>query len=157
MSTQGYFNENSASEIYLLENVRLQGRKTELRQLLKILNLSKNGQAKAVLVTGDAGIGKSALLGAFAAHARGRGDHVVALECNTIEPTPAGFLRSQLGQTVQLRYTPRLSFQADLSFDEAARINDILHNPRVAQDVAAEEEPGDTDDPDGAEDGSGGR
>lgn len=69
----------------------------------------------------------------------------------------AGFLRSQLGQTVQLRYTPRLSFQADLSFDEAARINDILHNPRVAQDVAAEEEPGDADDPDGSEDGSGGR
>ena len=35
----------------------------------------------------------------------------------------AGFLRSQLGREVDLRHTPRLSFQADHSFDEAARIN----------------------------------
>ncbi len=59
----------------------------------------------------------------------------------------AGFLRSQLGQEVQLRYTPSLSFQADHSFDEAARINALLHHPRVAQDVEAEEAaPEDQDD-----------
>lgn len=52
-------------EIYLLENVSIQGRKTELRQLLKLLNLAKTGQPKAALITGDAGIGKSALLEAF--------------------------------------------------------------------------------------------
>jgi hypothetical protein len=40
---------------------------------------------------------------------------------------------------VELRHTPRLAFQADHSFDEAARINAILHHPRVAQDVAAED------------------
>jgi ribosome-binding factor A len=51
----------------------------------------------------------------------------------------AGFLRSQLGREVQLRHTPGLSFQADHSFDEAARINALLHHPRVAQDVDAEE------------------
>jgi len=51
----------------------------------------------------------------------------------------AGFLRSQLGREVQLRHTPGLSFQADHSFDEAARINALLHHPRVAQDVEAEE------------------
>jgi ribosome-binding factor A len=39
---------------------------------------------------------------------------------------------------VQLRHTPGLSFQADHSFDEAARINALLHHPRVAQDVEAE-------------------
>ncbi|MGF1595170.1 MAG: 30S ribosome-binding factor RbfA [Kiloniellaceae bacterium] len=50
----------------------------------------------------------------------------------------AGFLRGQLGQEVQLRHTPRLSFQADHSFDEAARINALLHHPRVARDVEAE-------------------
>jgi ribosome-binding factor A len=50
----------------------------------------------------------------------------------------AGFLRSQLGREVQLRHTPGLSFQADHSFDEAARINALLHHPRVAQDVEAE-------------------
>ena len=73
----------------------------------------------------------------------------------------AGFLRSQLGQTVQLRYTPRLSFQADTSFDEAARINDILHHPRVAQDVATGDEPGqrsgDAGEADDPEDGPDGR
>ncbi len=52
-------------EIYLLENVALQGRKTELRQLLKLLNLAKTGQPKAALITGDAGIGKTALLETF--------------------------------------------------------------------------------------------
>lgn len=52
-------------EIYLLENVAIQGRKTELRQLLKLLNLAKTGQPKAALVTGDAGIGKTALLETF--------------------------------------------------------------------------------------------
>lgn len=52
-------------EIYLLENVAIQGRKTELRQLLKLLNLAKTGQPKAALVTGDAGIGKTALLDTF--------------------------------------------------------------------------------------------
>ncbi len=52
-------------EIYLLENTPIQGRKTELRQLLKLLNLAKTGQPKAALITGDSGIGKSALLNAF--------------------------------------------------------------------------------------------
>src|SRR5512138_1988162 len=69
----------------------------------------------------------------------------------------AGFLRSQLGQAVQLRYTPRLAFQPDTSFDEAARINDILHHPRVAQDVAPDDAPddvgGDTDEPEDDADG----
>lgn len=55
----------------------------------------------------------------------------------------AGFLRSQLGQEIELRYTPRLSFQADHSFDEAARINALLHHPRVAADVEAEDPEGD--------------
>lgn len=58
----------------------------------------------------------------------------------------AGFLRSQLGQEVELRHTPRLSFQADHSFDEAARINALLHHPRVTQDVEAEDPEGEDDD-----------
>jgi ribosome-binding factor A len=49
----------------------------------------------------------------------------------------AGFLRGQLSHEVQLRHTPRLSFQADHTFDEAARINALLHHPRVVQDVEA--------------------
>jgi len=49
----------------------------------------------------------------------------------------SGFLRGQLGHDVQLRHTPRLSFQADHSFDEADHINALLHAPRVARDLAA--------------------
>lgn len=49
----------------------------------------------------------------------------------------SAFLRSQLGREVHLRHTPRLSFQADHSFDEAAKINALLHNPRVQRDVEA--------------------
>lgn len=64
----------------------------------------------------------------------------------------AGFLRGQLGQMVELRHTPRISFQADRSFDEAARINAILHHPRVAQDVATGDHPEAAED--GAEDGA---
>ena len=52
----------------------------------------------------------------------------------------ASFLRGQLGHEVELRHTPRLSFQADHSFDEAARINAILHHPRVAHDIEATED-----------------
>ncbi|MEQ8357361.1 MAG: 30S ribosome-binding factor RbfA [Kiloniellaceae bacterium] len=51
----------------------------------------------------------------------------------------SGFLRGQLSHEVQLRHTPKLSFQADHSFDEAAHINKLLHNPRVARDVEATE------------------
>ncbi len=47
----------------------------------------------------------------------------------------AAFLRSQLGREVHLRHTPALSFQPDHSFDEAAKINALLHKPRVLRDV----------------------
>jgi ribosome-binding factor A len=62
----------------------------------------------------------------------------------------ASFLRGQLGHEVQLRFTPRLSFQADRSFDEAAHINEILHHPKVFRDVHPDGVPGDGEsDPDG--------
>jgi len=67
---------------------------------------------------------------------------VVPLGGADLEPVIAAlnhanaFLRGQLSREVQLRHTPRLSFQADVSFDEADHINAILHHPRVAQDVA---------------------
>lgn len=69
----------------------------------------------------------------------------------------ASFLRGQLGHEVELRHTPRLSFQADHSFDEAARINAILHHPRVMHDIeAAEDDAGDADEAgDGNEAGDG--
>lgn len=53
------------SQDAILESVSIQGRKRDLRQLVKWLNMAKSGQSRAVLVTGDKGIGKSALLNAF--------------------------------------------------------------------------------------------
>ena len=57
--------DSATVEMFLLEEVTLQGRKGDLRQLLKWLNLARNGQTKTVLITGDPGIGKSALLDSF--------------------------------------------------------------------------------------------
>ena len=47
----------------------------------------------------------------------------------------AGFLRGQLGREVHLRYTPRLGFAADQSFDRADEVERLLHSPRVRRDL----------------------
>lgn len=65
LSTRESLYDGPTGEIHLLESAPIQGRKTELRQLLKLLNMAKSGQPKAALITGDAGIGKSALVNAF--------------------------------------------------------------------------------------------
>ncbi len=49
----------------------------------------------------------------------------------------APFLRRELGRAVRLRYVPELRFEADTSFDEAARIRDRLADPAVRRDVSA--------------------
>ena len=48
----------------------------------------------------------------------------------------APFLRREMGKKIELRYTPALTFLADTSFDEAARIDDALNDPAVASAVA---------------------
>lgn len=50
------------TEAALLEQVNLAGRKTELRQFLKTVTLAKTGQGKAILIAGNEGSGKTALL-----------------------------------------------------------------------------------------------
>ena len=47
----------------------------------------------------------------------------------------AGHFRHQLAQELTLRYTPKLRFAADNSFDYAERIDQILHKPDVAKDL----------------------
>ncbi len=49
----------------------------------------------------------------------------------------ASFLRGHLGHEINLRYTPRLGFAADQSFDHATRVQDLLAAPRVRRDLAA--------------------
>jgi ribosome-binding factor A len=47
----------------------------------------------------------------------------------------AGFLRGKLGREIDLRFTPELHFQADVSYDEARHIDELLRRPDVARDL----------------------
>lgn len=51
--------------------------------------------------------------------------------------TAAPVLRHELARDINLRFTPRLSFQPDRSFDEAAKIDSLLRSDRVRRDTAA--------------------
>lgn len=52
----------------------------------------------------------------------------------------AGFLRGRLGKHVELRFTPELHFLADVSFDEARHIDELLDSPEVRRDLDKEED-----------------
>jgi ribosome-binding factor A len=54
----------------------------------------------------------------------------------------AGYLRHLLAQDLDLRVAPRLAFEADRSFEAASRVEEILRHPKVAQDLAEDEEDG---------------
>lgn len=47
----------------------------------------------------------------------------------------APHLRKLVAERVKLRYTPKLWFKLDTSFDEANRINQLLHDPSVKRDL----------------------
>ncbi len=47
----------------------------------------------------------------------------------------APFLRRRVAERVRLKFAPKISFQADQSFDEAARIEGLLRDPVVARDL----------------------
>jgi ribosome-binding factor A len=47
----------------------------------------------------------------------------------------AGFLRSKLARQIDLRFTPELHFQPDVSYDEARHIDELLASPEVARDL----------------------
>ncbi len=49
------------------------------------------------------------------------------------------FLRHTLASHLNLRFTPRLSFQADRSFDEAERIGALLRHERVRHDIESDD------------------
>lgn len=46
-----------------------------------------------------------------------------------------GELRHQLGKRVRIKYLPALKFKLDESFDEASRIEALLHDPKVRRDL----------------------
>ncbi len=47
----------------------------------------------------------------------------------------AKFLRGRIGVSIALKYTPNLRFQPDNSFDEYARVDELLRSPNVARDL----------------------
>jgi ribosome-binding factor A len=57
----------------------------------------------------------------------------------------AGYFRGLLAREVRMQFSPTIRFKLDESFDEASRIESILHDPAVAQDL--EDDDDDTDSP----------
>jgi ribosome-binding factor A len=55
----------------------------------------------------------------------------------------AAFLRGQVSRQIRLKFSPRLSFQYDSVFDEAARVDGLLRSPAVARDLKADPVDGD--------------
>lgn len=51
----------------------------------------------------------------------------------------ATFLRGRLGREIEMKFTPKLVFEADGSFDEASHISALLHQPDVARDLSSDE------------------
>jgi hypothetical protein len=62
------------------------------RERTVLLELVEREQPLFAVVHGIAGVGKSALLRAFAGDARERGARVLEVDCRTVEPTESGFL-----------------------------------------------------------------
>lgn len=52
----------------------------------------------------------------------------------------AAFLRGRLAREIDLRFTPQLHFQPDVSYDEARHIDDLLASPEVARDLRREDD-----------------
>lgn len=63
-----------------------------------------------------------------------------------------GYFRGQLAHEIDLRLVPSVRFTADLSFEQASRVEALLHEPSVARDLAPAEPPADDDD--GNDDGA---
>lgn len=52
----------------------------------------------------------------------------------------SSFLRGRLARSVDLRFTPELHFQPDISYDEARHIDELLASPEVARDLHHDDE-----------------
>lgn len=53
----------------------------------------------------------------------------------------APWLRGQIARNVRLKYSPRIGFRLDRSFEEASRIDAVLRRPEVAADLMRAEGP----------------
>ena len=57
----------------------------------------------------------------------------------------SGYFRGLLAREVRMQFSPTIRFKLDESFDEASRIETILHDPAVAQDLNRDDEEDGTD------------
>ena len=62
----------------------------------------------------------------------------------------AGYFRGMLAREVRLQFSPTIRFKLDESFDEASRIEGLLHDPAVARDLQSNDD--DEDDVDDVDD-----
>ncbi len=49
------------------------------------------------------------------------------------------YLRGQLSHEVTFKFMPDLSFEPDVSFDRAEAVDRLLHSPKVARDLGADD------------------
>jgi len=47
----------------------------------------------------------------------------------------SAYVRGRLGKMIHLKFTPKITFLADQSFDTASAVNDMLQDSHVAQDL----------------------
>lgn len=49
------------------------------------------------------------------------------------------YIRTVVANAINLKYAPEIRFRADETFDEAMRIDKLLHSPKVRQDLDKKE------------------
>ena len=54
--------------------------------------------------------------------------------------TNTAFFQREVAKRLGLKFAPRLSFKPDESFDEAARIERLLNDPKVVRDLEGDDE-----------------
>ena len=59
-----------------------------------------------------------------------------------------GYFRRELARLVKLQFAPQIRFKEDETFEQASRIEKLLHDPVVARDIAHRDQEG-RDDADG--------
>ena len=57
-----------------------------------------------------------------------------------------GYFRRELTRMVKLQFSPAIRFRPDESFEQASKIERLLHDPVVARDLARKDEEEDGDD-----------
>jgi ribosome-binding factor A len=73
---------------------------------------------------------------AFVMPLGGENKEVLLLALKAAQPE----IRYLVSKRMKLRYTPKIYFALDESFDEAQRINELLKKPEVARDLAKEDD-----------------